>query len=486
MSRCLKADPYQLKILKPICWYPPANYTNYKQEPFFYIIDETAYNLLKFDVTDAIVRPTRENVKLALVNFDNVSVMIWNENMEYAKKLLLQYLSMFIDKVKPNYEGLKMKYNTSPGYPLNLYFKQKDNVPEELVEQMFEEETDEVIWQMSMKRETLPLTKILKDNKMRSFMMPPMIFLMKQKIFCQDFNEKLKTVPYSAYGFNLHNLGFHSLISRIAKFGHVVDYDIKYWDKRFPLKKFCYDIRKEFLNMDEREEELFENLRRFEEEPVVLTPEGFTYKFQVGQCSGSENTTSDNIVAHLFIIFYEFICGWMELYNDKPILDHILKNAEIAVYSDDNISSYSENVPFMYDPLKKNEIFQHFGMKIEWDNPEKWNLSKTVIGHKFLGLEVQLVDRYYVWSFDYAKILNSTVLNKNEHSAQIRVQGFVTLLSLLVFMPEYDEYRKFIINYCEELNVEVPMMLSQRYAMQNEFNCEREGEGGRLVLKTNE
>lgn len=472
VSHVYKSLVDDFSVLRCLGKYENKHYFKYFDQPISHKIDQIATKILQYEPTQAVVRPTLENVTLAIKGFDHGLTLPENELWELAKLYLKEYISMYIPRHYPQYTGLEMDYSRSCGFPWNLYFKTKGDIPDWLISQAIFDDLDSVIWSLSMKRETLPIEKILKDNKMRSFMMPPIHYLILQKIFSTRFNHFMKKVPMSAYGFNYHKMGFHEMCKHISEHKNIIEYDVKYWDKNFGLKKICKDIRKEFLILTPEEDKLYERMRIYEEQPTVLLPDGSLVQLKSGQCSGSEDTTSDNTLAHILIFFYEALVGAKEKFGKIVTLNHILKNTRAKMYSDDNISSCSDDFDFMANGEKKHFIFSQFGMGIEYNNPEKWQVSKNIIGHHFLGLKVGYFDDAFVFLFDYDKIKDSSVINMDDLSPSERIPGFVSLLSLLVFTPHYNEYRKFIIEYCNANGLEVPYILSRSMAIRYELNRE--------------
>jgi hypothetical protein len=427
------------------------NYFKLHDSPFELVVDEIAWRLLgNFEITDGVVKPTVKNYHLAVNKFDFPRVLPKNQLWDLALEYTYRYLSRYIPKRKPKYEDLYMDYSTSPGYPFNIYWKTKSDVPESLVEKDLCSPFENYYWLLSMKREKLLKSQIIDDFKMRSFMMPPMSLLMRMKKYSQNFNEDLKIVPWSAYGFNWHYTGFHKVLRKFLKYVNINEYDAKYWDKRFPLKEECFKMRLRFLDLLPQELDEFNKIAASEIQPKIILPTGEIIKLKSGQCSGSENTTSDNTIGHIMIIMYEAISGYFNINKLVPTLDQILDNVENVIYSDDVIQGVSEEFKFMCDPFKKKIIFEQFGLGIDPYDTKKWKLHNTIFGVSFLGMTVTLYDEYLVPYYEYDKVKNSSVIIKDKEKPKEQLIRFISMLSLLTFTTNYNSYRDFIIEYASQ------------------------------------
>jgi len=296
--------------------------------------------------------------------------------------------------------------------------------------------------------------------------------LLGKKKFSQSFNNDLKQVPWSAYGFNWHNKGFHYHLRKFIPYTNITEYDAKFWDKRFPLKEECYNLRRKFLDLDEEEESEFWKIALDEIYPNIILPTSEVIILPSGQCSGSENTTSDNTIGHMMIIFYEAISGFYDINKIVPSIDDILSNVENIIYSDDVIQACSDEYSFMADPYKKKAIFEKFGLGIDPLDPEKFKKFNSIYGATFLGMTVSSYDQYLVPIYDYSKVLNSTVIRKEDETPQQQVVRFEALLSLLIFTPYYTIYRTFICEYARRFSINISLKShdeARRYELNTDF-----------------
>lgn len=425
-----------------------------------------------FEPTMGVVRVTKQNFETAVRGFDHPTVRPYNQDWLDAFEYAYQFISMFVDPETPLFEHLFCDFCTGCGFPCSLFCSCKGEVPESWLETDLNQEYEPHYWHLNMKREKLDLIKILEKFKMRSFMMPSVFYLLRQKIYSQRFNEGVKKVPWSAYGFNPHQKGFHRLLAPILEMLYKMEYDISYWDKAFPLKQACYEMRRRFLILTPEEEKEFWQIAEDEIHPKVILPTGEVLYLNCGQCSGSENTTADNTIAHIMIIMYEAIKGYKDIYGSKPSLQEILQNVVPRLYSDDNISGVTERFKFMVDPIRKNAIFEEFGMKIEHTNPEKWKTSQTLEGLTFLGFTVRSQDGILVPFYDYDKVLNSAVIRMSNETPEQQLVRYTALLTLLTFNPKYEEFRGYIQRYAKIFDLDTPFLPPQRDVVRYELNYE--------------
>ncbi len=445
------------------------------------IYDLSALKLLGYpDITYGGVKPTKDNVSIAIHKYDApfihpagrtpTEVLQTKDPMWIlAEKYTIDYLSTYIPITKPKVEDMYMNFSSSPGWPYSIYFKSKAEVPDYMINLDILDMDYPAFWKLGPKTERLPIFDIKNDNKIRTFMIPPMQLLVTQKIFCEDFNKAMKDVPWSAMGFNWHEGGFNELISTLSKHFHKSDWDVKKWDKRNPLKASCYRIRRKFLDLTEIQEKMYWQMASDEIEPLVILEDGGVYKFQIGQPSGSENTTSDNTLGHIALFMYRCITNCLKIYSRIPTLREILLNVSAKIYGDDVITSHSQDYYFISDPESLKYDYSLFGFEIDPDDPQKYKKQLVLTGLRFLGFEVDVLDDQYVPFYNYDKVVNSSIVTLERTTAKEQLIRFEALLSLLVFNPNYEKYRTFVKDYSKYHSLEVPLLLSQQRAQCKEM-----------------
>ncbi len=452
------------------------------RKPFFKINEEP----WRFDGSDYVVgemlgekcmsahvQLTNENYHRAIMEFDHPKVLP-NDQM-FIKAI--DYVNELIDSVCPNHkpaygEDLYCDFTKSPGYPLNKLYREKGDCPIEVINYELHGPQNKYIWQLTPKSEILPLTKI-RENKIRTFMIPPFGYLIQQKIFSKRFNECLKKLEWVGLGFNFHHLGYDRLFRNISKFRYKGESDVKYWDKRFPLKDTCYDMRRRKLILTKEEEKIFEQLREQEIYPTVLLPSGELIEMTVGQCSGSENTSTDNTIAHIIIKVYEILTYYEDNKLPLPHWQEIFTNVYYKIFSDDNIWGCTEKYRFLCDPERAKIIYSRFGLTIDINDPLKWRTSESVIGMTFLGMKCDTYENKFIPTFPWQKVVDSSILKEKDETSIDQVLKFLALSELLLFTEYFDRYRLFIRNYCEKHDIPIPYLPTKQVMINKEL-C-REG-----------
>ncbi len=112
-------------------------------------------------------------------------------------------------------------------------------------------------------------------------------------------------------------------------------------------------------------------------------------------------------------------------------------------------------------------------MELEYLNPEKFITSRSVIGHKFLGLTVDVFDSFFVFTYPYENVKDSSCLVGEKETPRQQVVRFIGLLELLIFTPYYNQYRLFISEYCRLFSITCPFIPDVEFKIEEEL-C-REG-----------
>jgi hypothetical protein len=410
----------QFKYMREVGFVPKLYLDKIYDTPDTYPIDPIVRELTNHEPKSAYVRRTLENTKLAITGYDREPKIPNNDDFNLAVEYLFEFIRQYIPIHKPEYENLFVNMKSAPGYPANLFFDKKGEIPDEIYSMFLNEPLSAVKWLLNMKKEMLPKDKI-KANKMRSYVAGPVFYLLLEKIFSQTFNEHFKKVPLSAYGFNYHHLGYHELMKFLDIFHHIIEYDVTWWDKGYSLKEFMFYFRKKFLDLDEDEERVYMSMAQNYFYPQVLLPDGTVARFNLNQLSGGENTTVDNTVGHILIVFYEIICGYRKKYGKTISYKAMFEHFRAKFYSDDTGMSHDDTFDFLSDGAQKHSIFEQFGMAIDYKNPQKWKVFSSVVGLTFLGLTCFKEDPFYVYLFDYSKIKDAILFNPEQHDPATRM-----------------------------------------------------------------
>jgi len=162
----------------------PRNFCflKFHDKPSKIIIDTVAHDLLdSFEITSVIVQMCKKNYTIAVEKFDFPRTLPSDELWKIALEYTYIYLSRYIQCRKPQYTNLYMDFSTSPGYPFNLWFKTKGDVPVNMISKDLSDPYETYYFMLAMKREKMDKVKAEIDFKMRSIMIPSIPFLVRQK-----------------------------------------------------------------------------------------------------------------------------------------------------------------------------------------------------------------------------------------------------------------------------------------------------------------
>jgi len=175
--------------------------------------------------------------------------------------------------------------------------------------------------------------------------------------------------------------------------------DVSGWDRRFPLMKEVYELRKRWYEvsgpMSDIELQLHNYISRNMEHPYVSLNNGDIYQRHCGNISGSGKTSSDNTIGHMIIEMYALITLYYNKHGLIPDYDLILKETRVSLYGDDDLSSYNyllfaNNVDEFINTYR--DIYKTFGLEIK-DKAFRYNFG-TVNGLEFLGATFSYSSKY--------------------------------------------------------------------------------------------
>lgn len=313
------------------------------------------------------------------------------------------------------------------------------------------------LWKYSLKEEILPEHKVFQDLKCRGFIIPPLYRLWYQKQVSSQFNYRLKDVEQNVmYGFTKQYGGWNRFCSILdEKATLIIEEDAKYWDKQTRFKDICYDIRKR-LNIDsdpvirDKAIRILFNNKYDEAHTLFLTPTGEVYQKFIGQNSGSEDTTTDNTIVHLFIIIYYYLAKHYDLYGEVMpyhTLHHVMND---VIFSDDVVRKYTVLTQQYYDRNLMPQIYSKFGARLLIDDPEKHQEFKSMEGCKFLGYTAKWVGDHWGWTFDFSRVVAAFMYPAKKtlkYSVRELAEKYITLLGLLRYMDEFEIIAPFVRNY---------------------------------------
>jgi len=250
------------------------------------------------------------------------------------------------------------------------------------------------IWRVSPKREFIEV-ELIKNGKIRTFIIPPLHLLWWQKVFYSNQDSNLiKYQPGGIrYGISFQRGGFHKLMEEFENFVNIT-YDVSGWDRSFPLMREVHSLRQKFLKGASSFKEYLDWMTENTIESNILLPNGDVIKWKNGNKSGSGLTTSDNSVGHLII--QNYILVLLEQRFGK--FDYAT-----AIYSEDTISGWPAHVASFLDKKFFDDVYALFGYKIR-----DFERFKSCEGIKFLGARCRTVHfngiDFYCPAYDSGRI----------------------------------------------------------------------------------
>jgi len=253
------------------------------------------------------------------------------------------------------------------------------------------------VFHVTTKTEFLSEQEVYEDHKARTFFIPPVDFVLKQKIVYDDMDSKMKSQNsnfstfWSRYGFTRQRGGTDRLGRAHADHGHEHEMgDVTGWDRNFPLIRAVYQVRESFLSYTEKQQGLVDHVREGLTHQCFILPNGEVYYKDTGNPSGSGKTTTDNTIGHIIIRFYLWIKAFRLMHwsvDYENILTHVLE----SLYGDDYLSSVSKQLAKVRSEIWTRSEWLEFvvsiynkfnGMTIK---PSAFAMSNDIQDMEFLG-----------------------------------------------------------------------------------------------------
>lgn len=306
--------------------------------------------------------------------------------LHYTKLMMAPYMAG--SKVS---DTVEFQPNTSPGIPwVRMGIKDKVNATLHPQFRHFMENNYTPVWAAMDKNEFLPNDDV--DNgKVRTIFSPPTDFILKQKMFSTDQNERMKNACghfdtfWPRYGFVKQYSGFHNLFTRHSEFDLHFTSDGSGWDRVFSVMEDVWEQRRFFLFGNEVSPPLFDYVKHSVINSHIALPDGLIVQaLNIGNRSGSDTTTTDNCWGHVIMAFYLCLLIGMEKLNRILEYNEILANTLFSLFGDDNLGSLRSQ----FYKLEKGELksyvlraYAAFGVVVK---PSQFNI---VQGHDLTGLE---------------------------------------------------------------------------------------------------
>lgn len=400
------------------------------------------------------VKPNRTNVTKSLDKCDTKPVYPNDDIQDYVRELVYQYLGPYLTVPVAN-SSHKYEYNTSssPGkfwkrlgcptkgdafkHPLFMkYLTSIDHIP---------------ICDYNGKIELLN-AELISEGKIRGTFNPQVDFIGKQKFLYDNQNEMLlknNELIWIKYGFVKQYGGIDRMCKKLESCSILSDDDCIGYDRIAYLGE-VYRLRNHFLQYDEMYQPLVDYVTYFTMHAYVACPDGVIRRRATGNISGSNNTTTDNSILHVFIEMRFIVELFIHYMGRKPTLEECISCVECYIYSDDNTCGYKLPFSISLDEfyIFKQKVYRRFGFELkpeqkELSHPAKGNLNN----HSFLG-SFFFYDKEYEMYIPYPrveKIASSLFYTVESHEPIDTLAKAYALTVLSCMVPQLgEECRKFL------------------------------------------
>lgn len=359
----------------------------------------------------------------------------------------------------------------APSFPYTAkgYQTKADAMQSEMHAELMKDKPDP-IWKGTPKGGEPLSNEDLAEGKLRTFSQVSVYFALYQKFMFDDQNDRMKAFhdsTWGKYGWVKQFGGFDKLMKKIAKFATRLMGDVSGWDRRIFLRR-VYELRKRGLKTrlgdiwGEQLEDIFNWLAKNTIEPMTSFVDGSVWIRHTGNCSGSNNTTTDNTLAHTIVFFDFLIKNFFDTHGRLPSYEEIVDHVEPAIFGDDLASGVDHD---------------HFGFVSKEDLTTKmvdgyarWGLTlkpKAVVidfnskapmeGIEFLGSTAVWKDGKYEPKPRLSKLAFSLMSRSEAGTFQSEVAKTVAIWDLLIpTQPDEariaQEYARFLYDLARDEN----------------------------------
>lgn len=428
-----------------------------KEEPLFQEYLKTGLadvEYLRELATMRGVKPTRRNVTISVDKCDTQPSRVNDKDQLYADELVYQYLSPYLTvpycNTNHDYEinngsspakfwkrmGCKTKAEALKHPKFMEYLVSLDHIP---------------ICDYNGKTELLD-QDLIRDGKIRGTFNPPVDFVMKQKFLYDIQNASLLNNNenlWIKYGFVKQFGGIDRMGKLLEECYILSDDDCIGFDRIAFLEK-VYELRNRCLQYPENFQNLVDYVTYFTMHAYVACPDGVIRRRATGNISGSNNTTTDNSILHVFIQMRFIVDLYLKFLGRYPTLEEAIQSVECYIFSDDNTCGYKFPFHIELDEFyeMKKAAYKRFGFELkphqkELSVPKPGNLGN----HSFLGSSFHWDEEYqmYVPHPRVEKIASSLFYTVDSHEAIDVLAKAHALTVLSCMVPKLgDECRKFL------------------------------------------
>lgn len=416
------------------------------------------------------VIPSRKNFEIAFKKHDRPRISPENPLFDEVIRVGISYFSYLYNEPSV-LNDVEFNMNTGAGVPftqLGMRKKKEAFKQGKILTDLCNRLNHIPVDKDAPKIELLDIVD-LENEKLRDIKVSYLPHLAAQKLFYDAQNKAIienHMVGWIKYGAAKQYGGFHRMIKPLEKHPDRIQGDASRWDKSIFLGP-CYQVRNAHLKINDELKELFAWAMHFVLNPYIMLPDGKIVKLKTGNCSGRNNTTTDNSIAHWMILVYLFFKLQIKAYpNEKPSLSTVFANAIFCIYSDDFLGSTN----FEFYKVTKDEFIEimretyaEFGLEMKLkaflitQDVKRGRISKE---HEFLGSYCYYIEEYerYIPYPRFGKVCASLTLTPlNKLNVEDFFQRVLNLVLLSYPNPEVFEegldYLRFLYNHKDFLNI---------------------------------
>jgi len=418
------------------------------------------------EILYAGVKATSRNVWKSLLKMDSELIMnvqdpiLWKRALEATENVLEPVLKCDWDPMPEFVE------TTSATLPFSLMgFRKKREVlcePAFYSEYVQEPFDKPCLWRASAKYEFLSIREIVEEDKIRTFIIPPLHLLYWQKSFGSGDKKMKEIYPGDIrYGYSFQYGGFDKLIRAHGNgsFEETMkrlffEVDVSGWDRLIPLLRQAWEMRKKFLRYPKTLEVFIDWVIEQTVRSFVVLPNGDIIRRKCGNNSGSGTTTSDNCIMHQMLTNY---------LREKLNYYHGISQEDLRadIYGDDLLSSIkvdAETEDLMLRILKDllRNMYKEFNLTVK---ESAFHIQKGPVGMHFLGATCQVIEDRFVPAYDSERIYSAFVSEIDKHGSDDELSKAYALMHLSWYDEElFENIREFIQKILAEKEIHGPFI----------------------------
>jgi transcription termination factor NusB len=301
-----------------------------------------------------VVKPTKETVWKAIYKRDFLPVRNFQDHpqfkraMDLVEGMLRRYLDdgrnpiSSYDEIS-EYMRMQKTFDKATGLTdrLNGFKTKGDWMESPLFDEYLRAAPEiDVFWREVPKIELLPKCKVVNEQKQRTFQIPDfchsyigMRFFLKQNI-------RMKSVRWSAYGFNPFGRSFREWVKFMDSFPFCFMYDVKGWDRLFPLMIEVLDLRFRLLQkyMTPLDLVYWDWYKNQLLSPRCELPNGDIVLMFGLNPSGQDSTTVTNIIGHMILVALYL------LHLNPDVADEVIEGQGINIFGDDGAHGIDNDI----------------------------------------------------------------------------------------------------------------------------------------------